>query len=142
MQRQYQVITGAPGNQPSMDLATAEWSMLADLYETARLIKGVQSPVFPSKLCHFILPNLYPVIDRAVIGLDSSYQAYWRYCQHQWLSCTARNDLIDRLKKVIVEGTMPRQGAPAGEVAAQYPWSTKITELCLIGSRVPTSGTA
>lgn len=90
----------------------------------ARSIKGVESPVFASKLCHFLLPNIFPVIDHAVVDVNGCYFDYWTYCSRQWQGCEEKALLIDIMKKAI-----------GVSVFAQYPFSTKIVELCLIGER-------
>ena len=87
-------------------------------------IKGVSSPVFASKLCHFIFPSAFPIADRAAVGVAANYDKHWARCRDLWLGCNAREQLIAKLKQAIAEPVTPG-----------YPWATKITELCLIGSR-------
>jgi hypothetical protein len=110
----------------SLNLTTATWDTLEELYSVAFDIKGAYSPVFGSKLCHFILPNAFPVIDRDVIGVASrAYYDYWQFCKMQWTGCSEREALQQKLEQTI------------GKAAyAEYPYTTKITELCIIGSRV------
>jgi hypothetical protein len=118
--------------EQELDLGTASWDMLSGLYIVASSIKNVSSPVFGSKLCHFIIPNAFPVIDNYVIGIGKIvYQDYWSFCSTQWRSCDFEQGLIQRLRQEIVD-----------EVAEHYPWSTKITELCIIGSRTCGRGAA
>ena len=82
--------------------------------------------MFASKLCHFLLPDAYPVIDGDVIGIRwASYEAYWRYCKSQWVACEGKTGLIDALSQEI-----------GPDVAPDYPFTTKVTELCIIGDRL------
>ena len=101
------------------DLSTAKWYELNDLFSIASSIKGVYSPVFPSKLCHFILPNFFPVIDNKFIGLNHSYETYWKNCQNAWIACNEKEKLKQLLLVEIGEPVVPT-----------FPWSTKITEIC------------
>jgi hypothetical protein len=102
-----------------------EWGDVTDLFEVARSIKGSQSPVFGSKLCHFILPSAFPVIDGEAVGSGCNYEFYWTACRDSWLRCTDKKLLISRLQKEIGSNQ-------------DYPWETKITELCMIGKNQTT----
>ncbi len=124
LQAAYNRIVASCGEQ-SLSLTVANWTSLEELYAVAFAIKAANSPVFGSKLCHFILPNAFPVIDRDVIGVDSrAYYEYWQFCKAQWSECTEREALQQTLQRTIGEA-----------VHAAYPYSTKVTELCIIGSR-------
>jgi len=112
-----------------LDLQTATWTLIAGLYNIASSIKNVDSPVFGSKLCHFILPNVFPVIDGEVIGVHSNnYANYWGNCSSSWSDCPIKQELIAILRESIGE-----------QVIEDYPWSTKVTELCVIGSKHQTT---
>lgn len=107
-------------NEPQ--LSCFDWEHVKDLFDTAWDIKGVNSPVFASKLCHFLFPNLFPVADRALINIHkSTYREYWTICKFGWSQCTTRQSLQDELRQNIQSMPIP-----------SYPWSTKITELCYI----------
>ena len=125
LQAEYQrVLDATDKHEP--DLETASWETLSGLYTLANSIKGFNSPVFGSKLCHFILPNAFPVIDNDVIGINSRiYKDYWTFCCAQWTSCSKKQELAQNLARIIGD-----------EVAALYPWSTKLTELSIIGSKL------
>jgi len=56
------------------------WAELAPLFDVAWSIKAVNSPVFASKLCHFMRPDLYVVIDGDAVGLQAPYPLYWQAC--------------------------------------------------------------
>ena len=108
------------------DFTTCSWPDLDDLFTRAADVKGVRSPVFASKLCHLLFPRLFPVIDRAVIGIPAEgYRGYWLRCRQAWIDSLERECLIARLGAEIGESVLP-----------SYPWATKITELCSIGARV------
>jgi hypothetical protein len=107
-------------------MQNVEWEDLESLYRIAFDIKGVNSPVFGSKLCHFLLPDAFPVYDRDVIRFAArDYEDYWRFCKTQWMSCETKKELKDLLSREI-----------GLDVAPRYPFTTKVTELCIIGSRV------
>ncbi len=120
----YDAICTAHGGRVP-DIAQVRWDELSELMGIAREIKGAQSWMFASKLCHFLLPNCVIVTDGKITPTNgASYQDYWLSCQHAWKSCSAHETLIAELSSQI-HGT-PTNG---------YPWSTKITELCYAGSR-------
>jgi hypothetical protein len=107
---------------PNLD--TCGWEQVAGLYAIAHSIKGSSTPVFGSKLCHFILPDAFPVIDWAFIGVSAAtYQPYWERCKKEWVSCQNRQPLVDALLACIHPKDAP-----------SFPWSTKITELCIAGA--------
>lgn len=109
--------------EPSrLNFESVSWQSLSGLFRVARSIKD-DSVVFGSKLCHFVFPNLFPVIDREVIGL-TDYESYWSYCQNQWVACPRKQRLIEELAARI-----------NAEVPPEFPWGTKITELCIMGQR-------
>jgi len=130
LQREYARIQSILGNRiPS--LSNLAWEDVADLYHIASQIKNVNSPVFGSKLCHFIMPDAFPVIDsniikkcKKVIGASAhSYEAYWRFCKSQWVGCIARPQLVQTMQKAI-----------GPNIFLHYPYAVKITELCISGS--------
>lgn len=124
LEQEYQLILQANGMH-ELDLSEISWQQASGLFTLSTSIKGVKSPVFASKLCHFLLPNCFPVIDHAVIGVRHSYPDYWCFCQSLWAACTEKHELIQQLRAAI--------GEP---VVSHYPYATKIVELCLIGSRI------
>lgn len=100
-----------------------EWNNLQDLFEFAKTLKDVRSPVFASKFCHFLFPNLFIVKDNALVGTRNNYENYWSNCKNGWLNCPTKELLIQILSEEIVN-PIPN-----------YPYATKIAELCYIGSR-------
>ncbi len=118
-------------NKHEPEMTTISWETLSSLYTVASSIKNVSSPVFGSKLCHFLLPNAFPVIDNEAIGLNRTYADYWDYCKTQWVNCGEKQELINNLRQKIQEKVQ-------GKVVEYYPWSTKLTELCIIGNKLLT----
>jgi hypothetical protein len=113
------------------NLETSRWDDLEGLFGVAAEIKITMpfSPVFASKLCHFIFPAAYPVVDRQVVGISGSYANYWDYCQAQWVNCQVKDDLIGMLRREI-----------GPYVFGNFPWSNKIVELCMIGKNEISGG--
>jgi len=107
-------------------LETVSWDILSGLYTVASSIKKTKypSPVFGSKLCHFILPKVFPVIDREMVGVSGEYREYWINCKEQWMTCTVKQELIMQLQR-----------AMKVQATSDYPWASKIVELCKIGAK-------
>ncbi len=102
-------------------ISNVDWAEVSPLFEVAGSIKGVSSPVFASKLCHFLMPDMFPVIDNEFIGVNGTYQDYWLMCKKLWemLDDKVKNELIDELSKYV-----PRSNRRV------FPWATKIVEIC------------
>ena len=122
------IVNASHPQLPNLD--TCEWEHVAGLYEVAASIKGLSTPVFGSKLCHFILPDVFPVIDWDFIGVSADdYRGYWEFCKTEWTSCQDRKSLVAVLSPCI-----------ESKYQHYFPWSTKITELCIAGSKRSNSG--
>lgn len=123
LQAEYLTILEVMGNEEPL-MADLSWETLSGLFTVAAEIKYTMpfSPVFPSKLCHFIFPNAYPVMDRKMIGISTRYSQHWDFCKDQWINCTGKQELVSILRNEVKDN-----------VFEYYPWSTKITELCLSG---------
>ena len=107
------------------DLLELDPSELTEMFDMAKEIKGTDSPVFASKLCHFMLPSAFPVTDNTMLGRwGRDYWAYWQRCADGWRGCPDRELLKRELGKRIPGGAAPC-----------YPWGTKIGELCHWGAR-------
>jgi hypothetical protein len=99
------------------------WKGDAPLYSLAYGIKG--SSVFAGKMCHFLLPNLYVVMDNwAVDAFD--YEIYWRGMRDAWCSFTGQ----DTARKMLIDAI-----GPDATPNPRYPIETKIIELCHIGQK-------
>ncbi len=110
--------------KPSIE--SCEWNSVKKLFYIAHAIKGVDSAVFASKLCHFILPSVFTVVDNEVMRLylnKEQYGQYWKFCQNRWKACDQKT-LIKRMQDVV-----------GGDWFADYPFATKIAELCVMGRR-------
>lgn len=117
-------IRAAHGGQDPDLLETTLGELMA-LFETARAIKGTSSPMFASKLCHFLMSRAFPVADQAALGIGTEdYWHYWQRCADGWRASVEREVLRAQLRQAM--GVTP---CPC------YPWAAKITELCQIGSR-------
>jgi hypothetical protein len=103
------------------------WSSLSRLFDVACSIKPTlrPSPVFPSKLCHFLRPDLYVVVDRAVVGLLGPYPDVWAACSKAWRHARPIHDELRHLLAQSATESLP----------STYPFGTKITELCVIGTK-------
>jgi hypothetical protein len=106
------------------DYDELSWVNVSPLFEVASEIKPVEgnSPVFPSKLCHFLCPSIYPVFDNTLVKTGKiEYEVYWNEFKEQWEKASEKVALIEELK-----GHFPKAEAPCDH----YPWPTKIFELC------------
>ena len=113
------------GQEPTIELV--DWNRAYKFYELAYEIKGYTGQVFPAKLCHFILPSIFPVTDNAMAPNEGSYESYWCLCKEEWAHCSDKDALKEVLRNEIAANTYRR------EVIPDYPWPTKIFELCVIG---------
>lgn len=69
------ILDDLPNKYAGME--NGNWTYIYKLFSTTSEIKNVNSPVFPSKMCHFMLPNQYPVIDWEAVGVRTNhYQHY------------------------------------------------------------------
>lgn len=70
-------------SQDEPSFLDCEWQEAAQLYNILSNIKGSHSPVFPSKLGHFIFPNLFIVMDNKATGTND-YQMFWQSMKEGW----------------------------------------------------------
>jgi hypothetical protein len=112
------------------DIADADWARLEPFASLVGRIKLTGSPVFTSKFCHFLLPQVFPVVDTRAMGNPfRSYRDYFEFAKHEWAATPP--DTQAALE------TDLRAAVPA--MIPNYPVKTKLIELCLIGRRHPTS---
>jgi len=112
---------------------SAHWKDISEFFDLIFKIKNVKSPVFTSKMSHFINPSLFPVIDGEVIGLKfPKYKEYWEYIQDLWVNLNQKEELINILENQI---NASKNHNLLDEINLKYPYPTKITELCLIGEK-------
>lgn len=119
------------------NIENCDWEIVEGLFDVAAEIKQAKwgSPVFASKLCHFILPELFPVFDTTALQEASKflllssnptkedYRKYWEYCHDLWRVCNCKT----RLKRNLSIKIKAAKGNPAN-----YPWATRIPEICLM----------
>ncbi len=118
---------GMKYNLQVADISAVNWQEIADIFLISNAIKNSSTPMFGSKMCHFLLPNLFPIYDSQIgesIG-TSNYEAYWMICRQGWKECTEKEHLKNFLASKIGKSIIPT-----------YPWTTKITELCCLGGGV------
>src|SRR5208283_5523795 len=65
-------------------ISELHWESVAPLFTLASSIKP-GSPVFPSKMCHFVFPKLFTVVDNRVTVIFE-YEFYWRGMKEEWQS--------------------------------------------------------
>ncbi|WP_203840509.1 hypothetical protein [Winogradskya humida] len=117
------------------DIADPEvtWEAIRAFPEVVFRLKPTRSPVFASKLCHFLLPKVFPVVDGLALGGHSmTYEAYFRLVKDTWVVTPEeiRSSLIAEITN-LVELTYGKPLAP------EFPAVTKIVELALIGRKHP-----
>jgi hypothetical protein len=103
-------------------IADLHWEDAAPLFALASGIKS-SSPVFPSKLCHFLFPNLFPPMDNEVIGV-LDYEFYWR---------GMKDELCRFEKKVEARNVITEVIKSDRPIHLLYPFETKIIELSHMG---------
>ena len=96
------------------NIADVEWVQAAGWVEVVAAIKPVRSPVFSSKFSHFLLPQVYPVVDGAVMGMPfgASYQSHFDGVRNEWATTpvSTQNDLRAELFSAI--GSSPSGQLP------------------------------
>jgi hypothetical protein len=111
------------------DISTVRWDQVAALPATAAEIKDVRSPVFTSKFCHFLLPQVYPVVDNRAMGNRfPTYRAYFESVQGEWSSTPEETRAL-----LVAE----LDGLIGSDKILRYPATNKLVELCLIGRHHP-----
>jgi hypothetical protein len=123
LQTEYQRILDLSKDEPSINMLS--WRDIDSLYRLMADIKNM-SPVFASKLGHFIFPKLFIVMDR--FGTEvMPYDYYWQGMVNEWSLFADKNVAIDLLKTAIEK--------QSNIVHGEYPYETKIMELCHIGDK-------
>ena len=117
---QYAKLTAIGGAEPSIvDLC---WEDAAALFRIASDIKP-GSPVFAGKMCHFLFPKLFIVMDNLATNAFD-YEFYWRGMRDEWGRFGTRADA----KKLLAEAIKSEE-----PLHPLYPFETKIMELSHIG---------
>jgi len=111
------------------------WEAVRAFPEVVFRLKPTRSPVFASKLCHFLLPKVFPVVDGLALGGHSmTYEAYFKQVKDTWAVTPeeVRSGLITELKNLVESS----DGSPLDPA---FPIVTKIVELALIGRNHPSA---
>jgi hypothetical protein len=117
---QHAKLVASTGTEPS--IADLCWEDVASLFALTSGIKP-RSPVFAGKMCHFLFPKLFMVMDN--LGTDVfDYEFYWRGMKDEWNRFQAKAEARDLLAAAI------RSNKPLHPL---YPFETKIMELSHIG---------
>jgi len=119
---QYEKVKLQKTTEPS--IADLQWEQAAELFKLASSIKPT-SPVFAGKMCHFLLPKLFIVMDNLATTVFD-YEFYWRGMKDEWNRFEEKED-AKRILERSVKGTEPPHDL--------YPFETKIMELSHIGSK-------
>jgi len=130
IQREYVKIIGSTRGEPCIDNVT--WKDVSSLYRTADEIKN-HSPVFASKMCHFIFPKVFIVMDNLATGTTDDYEYYWEGSVREWTEFNEKEKAIGLLSTKIVK-------CSSKPIHLEYPFETKIIELCNIGKKHGRSG--
>jgi hypothetical protein len=124
LRKEYEQIVRLSMDEPSIE--TVAWHDIQPLYTIMADSKN-RSPVFASKLGHFIFPKIFIVMDR--LGTEViPYDYYWQGMLNEWSRFVDKNLAIDLLKNEIKKRS-------SGEVHNDYPFETKIMELCHVGDK-------
>jgi len=119
----YQKIMNASPAEPT--LQSIDWDQIAPLYEIMSEIKGSPSPVFPSKLGHFIFPRIFIIVDNKATAVFP-YEAGWQMLQAAWNNYKDK----DNAKAILIKEI---EVTVSSNIHPDYPFETKIPELWLIG---------
>lgn len=103
-------------------IADLDWDDAAPLYGLGSEIKP-GSPVFASKMCHFLFPKLFIVMDNLATSVFD-YEFYWRGMKDEWSRFKEKAQAMNLLTDA-VRSSMP--------LHPLYPLETKIMELSHIG---------
>lgn len=126
LQRIYLDIRAQTGDEPVF--LDFKWDQIRGLYKLLANIKAVNTPVFPSKLGHFIFPKLFIVMDHKATGTDD-YEVFWQSMHKAWSSFDERKEAKKILSEEIVKHS-------AKTVHKYYPFEIKIIELNIIGKKL------
>ncbi len=106
-------------------ITSSQWPDIYQLFNIASTIKQVRSPVFSSKMCHFLFPKLFIVVDNESTGVGH-YELFWRGLKDAWNTFEQKEEAKNILFSSIRNGRNV-------SVHPNYPVETKIMEMCTIG---------
>jgi hypothetical protein len=108
------------------NIANLSWEDVVPLFAVASEIKTVASPVFPSKMCHFLFPKLFMPVDNKATGVPDDYASYWQRMKDEWSRFDDKDEAIKILKEAIKSHK---------SLHPLYPFETKVIEICQIGHK-------
>ncbi|GAB62404.1 MAG: hypothetical protein DWB56_10240 [Candidatus Jettenia sp.] len=112
-------------NNREPTIRDVSWEDIKELFRLMRDIKNTKSPVFASKLGHFLLPRVFLIIDNEATNVFN-YEDLWRKLKLAWQEFNEKENAIKILTDVIKKYN-------AISLHPDYPFETKILELCMIG---------
>ncbi len=122
LQKEYEGIIGKCKNEPS--ITELAWHDVAGVFDLVSEIKP-NSPVFAAKMCHFIFPGLFIVMDNRATDVFP-YKFYWCGMKDEWEGFSEKKAAMDLLKNQITKNGRET-------LNPKYPLVTKIMELSYIG---------
>ena len=112
-----------------LSLVNFKWDQLNNSYNDLAWIKNSNSPVFPSKLGHFIFPKIFMPVDNMATGIPpSGYDSFWTSKQRAWIDFNEKEEAKGLLYEEITRNSDKT-------IHDLYPFETKIIELCVIGNK-------
>jgi hypothetical protein len=122
IKKQHDELIKKSEREPS--ISDLQWEDIETLFSLASEIKP-RSIVFAGKMCHFLFPKLFIVMDNEATNVFN-YELYWRGMKGAWNSFNEKSEAIKFLTETI-NSAKPRPLHP------RYPFETKIMELSYIG---------
>lgn len=107
------------------DISLVKWETIEEFTSIVAEIKNSSTPVFTSKVCHFLAPQIFPVTDNKASGLpNKTYKEYFYVVQNEWAETDriTQDELIKMMKDII-----------GVDIFNNYPIKCKIIDICLIG---------
>lgn len=107
------------------DVTTVSWEVVREFTQHVAVIKGVSSPVFTAKFCHFLRPCVFPVVDNLAMGNPfKTYERHFRAVQSLWSETEPEIGIEMKRRLTALIGP---------EVHERFPWECKLVEIALIG---------
>ncbi len=106
-------------------ITNLHWVDIDQLFGIAFTIKSSKTPVFASKMCHFLFPKLFIVMDNEATGVGH-YELFWRGLKDAWNEFEQK----DQARTFLFNAINNRQKLP---LHPNYPVETTIMEICAIG---------
>lgn len=118
--KEYDKLSKNQNLEPS--ISDLHWEGIQTLFLLVRQIKQTISPVFAGKMCHFIFPKVFIVMDNYATSV-SNYELYWQGMKEEWNRFNEKKEAIELLTRTI----------NSDKLHSLYPFETKIIELSHIG---------